>query len=155
MPSHRKSWTETLRAALVSGSFASLASAVALSAAGRRELCDPFAPLNGPSQWVWGRHAPYQNRFSVRHTVVGYAVHHLSALLWATCFERARSPRHPVRAAIATSSVACFVDYCCTPERFTPGFEKRLSRWALFSTYVAVAAGLAASTVLTSRRERT
>jgi hypothetical protein len=70
-------------------------------------------------------------------------------------FERVRSPRHPVRAAVVTSSVACFVDYCCTPERFTPGFEKRLSRWALFSAYVAVAAGLAASTVLTSRRERT
>jgi hypothetical protein len=37
---------------------------------------------------------------------------------------------------------ACFVDYRCTPERFTPGFHRVLSKTALAVVYVAFAAGL-------------
>src|SRR5437868_1262070 len=112
MATHRNSWAGTLGAAVLSGSFASLTSAAALALAGRRELGDAATPLNGPSQWIWGRRAPYRDGFSLRHTVVGYAIHHLSAIFWAALFERARPRRHVLPAAIATSSVACFVDYC-------------------------------------------
>jgi hypothetical protein len=154
MAARRNSRAGTLRAAVVSGSLASLTSAAALALAGGRELGDAATPLNGPSQWIWGRHAPYSDGFSLRHTVVGYGIHHLSAIFWAALFERARPRRHHVvPAAIATASVACFVDYCCTPERFTPGFEKRLSHRALFMTYAAFAAGLAASRLI-GRREK-
>jgi hypothetical protein len=154
MAAHRNSWAEAFSAALVSGTLASIASAAVLALAGRRELGDAAAPLNGPSQWIWGRHAPYRDGFSVRHTVVGYGIHHLSAIFWAAWFERARpQPRgYALPAAIATSSVACFVDDCCTPQRLTPGFEKRLSRRALFATYVAFALGLAASRLIRPRK---
>jgi hypothetical protein len=155
MATHRNSWTDTLSAALVSGTLASVASAGALALAGRRELGDAAAPLNGPSQWLWGRHAPYHDGFSLRHTVVGYGIHHLSAIFWAAWFERARPQRSSaLPAALATSSLACFVDYCCTPERLTPGFQKRLSRRALFGTYVAFALGLAASRLIRRRDKR-
>jgi hypothetical protein len=153
MARHRNSWAGALSTALASGTVASVASATALALAGRRELGDAATPLNGPSQWIWGRHAPYRDGFSVRHTVVGYGIHHLSAIFWAACFERARPRRSSaLPAAIATSSIACFVDYCCTPERLTPGFQKRLSRRALFMTYAAFAAGLAASRLVRARR---
>jgi hypothetical protein len=155
MTARRNSRAGPLRAALVSGTFASVASATALVVAGRRELNDAAAPLNGPSQWIWGRHAPYRDGFSLRHTGLGYGIHHLSSIFWAVWFERARPrpPRYGLRAAIATSSFACFVDYCCTPQRLTPGFEKRLSRRALFATYLAFALGLAASGLI-RRREK-
>jgi hypothetical protein len=151
MAAHRNSWAEALSAALVSGALASLASATVLVLAGKRELDDASAPLNGPSQWIWGRHAPYRDGFSLRHTVVGYGIHHLSAIFWAAWFERAQARGYALPAAVATSSVACFVDYCCTPQRLTPGFEKRLSRPALFATYVAFALGLAASRLIRRR----
>jgi hypothetical protein len=144
----RNYWTR----ALLSGTAASIASALVLALAGRRELGDAAAPLNGPSQWIWGRHAPYRNGFSARHTLVGYAIHHLASVFWATGFERARRRRATLPAAIATSAVACVVDYRFTPQRFTPGFEKRLSRWALFATYAAFAAGLALASRGCARR---
>jgi hypothetical protein len=128
---------------LLSGTAASLASALALALAGRREVGSAATPLNGPSQWVWGRHAPYRDGFSVRHTVVGYGIHHFASVFWAALFERARRARPALPAAIATAALACVVDYRCTPQRFTPGFEKRLSRAALLATYAAFAAGLA------------
>lgn len=151
MTAHRNSWAGALRAALVSGTFASIASAAALALAGRRELGDAATPLNGPSQWIWGLHAPYRDGFSLRHTLVGYGIHHLSSIFWAAWFERARPRRHVLPAAIATAAVAFFVDFRCTPQRLTPGFEKRLSRGALFATYAAFAAGLAASELIRRR----
>jgi hypothetical protein len=145
---NRKSWAGTLRSALVSGSFASAASTVALAAAGRRELGDPAAPLNGPSQWVWGRDAAYRDGFTLRHTALGYGIHHLASVLWALLFERMANRRAALPAAIATASLACIVDNSCRPRRFRPGFEKRLSVPSLFLVYAAFAAGLAAAALI-------
>lgn len=136
--------------AWLSGSAASIASSVALVLAGRRELADGNAPLNGPSQWLWGRQAPYRHGFSVRHTVLGYAIHHLASVFWAMLYER-MARRQPLAAAAVTAATACFVDYRLTPERFTPGFEKRLSRKALFAVYVAFAAGLFATSLIRAK----
>src|SRR5690606_22919091 len=49
------------RRALFSGSVASVTSTVALAACGRRELASAATPLNGPSQWVLGTHAPWRD----------------------------------------------------------------------------------------------
>ena len=133
---------------LLSGSLASIFSAAALALCGRAELDDPCAPLNGPSQWVWGRHAKYRNGFTLRHTLVGYAVHHAASIFWAAFYERLRARQAPhaqLEAAAATSALAAFVDYRCTPRRFRPGFEKRLSRKSLVLVYGAFALGLAAA----------
>ena len=144
-----KPWSHAFRDAALSGGAASLASALVLAARGRRELADVAAPLNGPSQWVWGKHAPYRNGFSVRHTVLGYAIHHLAATFWALFYEKARSEgRNPAALAAAITATAAFVDYRLTPERLTPGFEKRLSRESLVLVYCAFALGLAAPVLL-------
>ncbi|HUP29747.1 MAG TPA: hypothetical protein VM122_06200 [Usitatibacter sp.] len=150
------SWNAALRDGSVSGAAASIASALVLALAGKRELADAPAPLNGPSQWIWGKHAPYRDGFSVRHTVTGYAIHHAAATLWALLYERSRRSRdaHPLAVAAATSLVAAVVDFRLTPERFTPGFQKRLSKGAIVAVYAAFALGLALPALAGSRRSR-
>jgi hypothetical protein len=148
-----KSWRDALRDALVSGSVASIASTAALLLFGEKEIGDPAAPLNGPSQWIWGRHAKYRNGFTVRHTVVGYAIHHAASIFWALFYEKAR--RGPaLRDAAITSAVASAVDFRLTPPRLRPGFEKRLSQPALVAVYAAFALGLAAASLWTAQRSR-
>jgi hypothetical protein len=141
--------------ALVAGSLAAVASAAALVFAGQRELRDPAAPLNGPSQWLWGPSASLRRGFSVRHTVAGYLVHHIASIFWATLYERycsrALGTGGSAAGAAATAAIACVVDMKLAPGRLTPGFERRLSRAALLSVYVAFACGLAASR-LSSRK---
>jgi len=148
-------WSQALRRGIVSGSFASIASAAALAACGKRELNDPAAPLNGPSQWLWGERAACADGFSVRHTVAGYLVHHAMSIFWAVLYEKFRRRAIPAAAvalpAVCTASGACVVDYCLTPKRLTPGFEKRLSRRSLFLVYAAFAAGLAAAAICERR----
>ena len=142
---------------LLPGTFAALASAAALAWAGKRETGSAAAPMNGPSQWVWGRQAPYRNDATWRHTALGYGIHHGASLFWGVLFElfRRRAPQDvpgTVASAVTTAAIANVVDFKLTPERLTPGFEKRLSRRALFITYAAFAAGLAAGSLLASRR---
>ena len=133
---------------LLPGTLASVASAMALARAGQRENGSAAAPLNGPSQWLWGRGAPYRNDLTWRHTAVGYTIHHGASLFWGVLFEalRRRAPQDvpgTLAAAVTTTALANFVDFQLTPQRLTPGFEKRLSRRALFGVYAAFAAGLA------------
>jgi hypothetical protein len=141
--------------ALASGAGASLASAAALLAYGESECEDPAAPLNGPSQWIWGRHAPYRDGFSWRYTAVGFLVHHVASTFWAFVFAAMRgrraTPSRDIAAAAAVSAVAWVVDYRLTPQRLTPGFQKRLSRRALAGVYVFFALGLAAGALAHER----
>ena len=141
--------------ALASGGAASLASSTALLAYGELECGDAAAPLNGPSQWVWGRRAPYRDGFTWRYTFVGFLVHHLASTFWGVVYEAVRGthapPARSVTAAACVSAIACGVDYRLTPQRLTPGFEKRLSRRALAGVYVIFAAGLAAGALMRSR----
>ncbi|MFO1396551.1 MAG: hypothetical protein U1F48_05765 [Burkholderiales bacterium] len=143
-------WTTALREAARSGTVASIVSTLVLVACGRREHDDAAQPMNGPSQWVWGRSAPYAAGFSARHTVVGYAIHHAMSILWAVLFERYRPRREAAMAATATAAaataaVAAAVDFRIVPKRLSPGFEARLSRPALLAVYAGFAVGLASA----------
>ena len=148
------------RRALLSGSAASIVSTALLIARGKRELDAPAAPMNGPSQWVWGLHAPYRDKPSIRHTVVGFGIHHLASIFWAGFYEYAiarRDARDPVevaKVAAGATAAAAFVDYCLTPERLTPGFQKRLSAPSLVIVYAGFAAGLAAATLARAAARR-
>jgi hypothetical protein len=151
MARNRKTWKQAFRDGLVSGTLASIASTIALAVLGKEELDKAAAPLNGPSQWIWGRQAPYQNRFSFHYTVVGYAIHHGASIFWAILHEKLRQdlPAPPNRAAaavpaIAITAAAYAVDFHVIPKRLTPGFEHRLSRHSLLAVYGTFAIGLAA-----------
>ena len=138
-------WPRVLRDALVSGACASVASAAVLAWRGRVDARDAAAPINGPSQWVWGRGAASMRGFSGKYTVVGYITHHLAATFWAILFERTRERRRPaLPLAVATAVVANVVDYRLTPKRLQPGYERQLTKRSLAWTYAAFALGLAA-----------
>jgi hypothetical protein len=156
-----KTWIKAIRNGLVSGAVASIASTIALLLLGRFELGRWAAPVNGPSQWIWGKYAPYENRFSLRYTIVGYAVHHAASVFWAILFEKLRQhPSHNdrlesvVMPAAVISTAAYTVDFHLTPERLTPGFQHRLSNHSLLIVYVTFGLGLAAAGLMANGRGR-
>jgi len=153
------SWRATLREALITGSVASIASALTLLIAGRVEPQRPAAPVNAISHWLWGDGALHKDKPTVRHTLTGYLIHHAASIFWALLHAQAWNRRHkavrplPAMAtAAATAGVACFVDFQLTPHRLTPGYEYRLSRPALAGVYASFALGLAVGTLLAGRR---
>jgi hypothetical protein len=155
-------WKAALEEAAVSGSLASLCSAAALALAGRRETPSAAAPMNATSQWIWGQRESLQaDQPDRRHTVTGYAVHHFAATFWATLHaraladrEQAEQPLPALAAAAATAVVAAVVDFKLTPERFTPGFQHRVSTRALVAAYGCFALGLAAGSLAVRRWRR-
>ena len=145
-----------LRRAAVSGTCASLLSTGMLACGGSVDCGSAFAPVNAVSHWIWGDRAIHTNRPSVRHTVLGYVIHHAMSVFWAAFYEGAMAvsathgdahpgarpaayPTTPTRVlgGLAIAGIACFVDLKCTPHRLTPGFERRLSPGMLALVYVA------------------
>jgi hypothetical protein len=137
------------RTALFSGSVASVATTAMLGACGALGGRDPVSPSNGPSQWIWGRAAAYARGASLRHTAVGYLIHHATAVMWAAVFERLRRGRPGAGATIAaaatTGTLAYVVDYKVVPRRLQPGFDAHVSRRSIGVFYLTFAAALAAA----------
>lgn len=153
-----KTWTQALQAALISGAVASLASTLVLSLRGKRENGTPYGANNAISHWVWGDEAACRDDFSVRHTIVGYTIHHASSTFWATFYEKYFSRRQTQQVApallggLTVAAAACFVDYRLTPHRLQPGYEMRLSKRSLLLVYAAFGLGLAACDMVAMRR---
>lgn len=135
---------------LISGAAASVLSAAVLALCGHVENRRPAGPLNGPSQWIFGRHAARVRTPSLRHTLTGFAIHHATATGWALLHERTFGrgkerqtlTTRMARAAV-TAAVANVVDFQLTPRRLQPGFDQQLSRKSLLAVYAAFAIGLA------------
>jgi len=146
----RRGWVGALAVrALCSGTLASLLSTLALGAACRLRGASFASGSNATSQWLWGRSAWRRQRVDVRHTVVGYAIHHASSVFWATAFEAWQLLRPPpargmtLRRAVTVAAVAGVVDYTLVPKRLTPGFEAHLRPTTIPLVYAAFALGLA------------
>ena len=153
-------WQDVLLEAAVAGAGASLASAAVLAWAGHSETPSAAAPINAPSQWVWGSpEALSADGADRRHTLTGFLVHHFAATWWAAMHaavlrdrREMAQPLPSLAAAGATTALAALVDLKLTPERFTPGFQRRLSPRALSGTYAAFALGLALGSLAVRRR---
>jgi len=137
-----------LRRALVSGTAASVLSTVAISLASRIQGPSSSAGTNATSHWVWGGRAKRQRQATLRYTALGYAIHHLSSVFWASSFEyathRATRLSRVAAAAVVTAASAYVVDYHVVPKRLNPGFERHLSPVAMTAVYAAFALGLLA-----------
>jgi hypothetical protein len=160
-PNGAQRWISAGKRAVLSGSLASVLSTAALAWLGKRRIGKPFAPTNATSHWLWGDEEAFNAlEPSLRHTGVGYATHHASAIMWALFFhrwlaaERERRPLVILRDAAAMSAIAAFVDYRLTPKRLTPGFEAHLTPANMVGVFAAVAAGLAAGAFLNELDER-
>lgn len=144
--------------ALVSGASASICSAIALAVCSRIDEGSFAGGLNGPSQWLWGQAEAYTREPSLRHTAVGYGVHHITSVFWAILYERIfgepSAPKTPLRrcaeAALSTTG-AYVVDYHVTPSRLRPGFKKHVRTQSMFVVYGAFALGLAAVSIIRDR----
>ena len=148
-----------LRYGALSGSLASLLSAAALAICGRRETGSMFAAVNAISHWLWGDRAARRDDATLKHTLLGYAIHHGSAMFWGVLFERyaarilaRRRVASTMAAAAGATAIACFTDYQLTPHRLQPGYEMRLSRPSLLLVYGAFGVGLAAGALWLRRR---
>jgi hypothetical protein len=159
---HRQGWVrlgEAARRALFSGASASICSGVVLSVCSRIDEGSYAGGLNGPSQWLWGEGEAYTRRATVRHTVVGYGIHHLTSVFWATSYERffgepgrRKTPLRRCAEAALSATCAYVVDYYLTPPRLRPGFKKHIRTRSIFATYGAFALGLAAASIIRDRR---
>jgi hypothetical protein len=140
------------------GAGAALLSAATLLWRGRAETGSPFAPLNAPSQWLWGRDALQHDGADLKHTATGAVTHGLSSLLWGALFgavqlwRRRPTPASVVLDAAAVTAVAAVVDLKLVPDRLTPGFEKRLTPAGTAMVYAAFGVGLAVGGLWLSRR---
>lgn len=142
-------WRTAFTNALTSGSVASLLSAAALADCGRREPGTAAGPLNGPSQWVFGSWAARRRDASLRHTLLGYAIHHVVSIGWATVHEKHITRLFPRRSVVGqlaagaiTAGLAYLVDYKVAPRRLQPGYDKQLSGSSLVLVYASFAVGL-------------
>jgi len=148
-----------VRRAVFSGASPSICSALALAICSRIDEGSYAGGLNGPSQWLWGQEEAYTRRADLRHTAIGYGIHHLTSMFWATSYERIfgepgvrKAPlRRCAEAAISTAG-AYVVDYYLTPPRLRPGFKKHLRTRSMFVVYGAFALGLAAASIVRDRR---
>ena len=144
---------------LVSGSIAAVASTLVLLMQSKKEAKSALSAQNAVSHWIWGEEAKHRHGLSVRYTVLGYAIHHASAVFWGVIYERLVRSKRPLSPpaellrASAFATVANFVDYRLTPHRLKPGFEHHLSTKSLVFVYAAFAAGLAAGHLLQQRRD--
>lgn len=144
--------------AIISGTAASVASAAALMAGSKLRDGSWAGGLNGPSQWLWGESEAYTRKATLRHTALGYAIHHSTSIFWAVLYEaifggsRKRKPalQHCTE-AVASAATAYVVDYHLTPRRLRPGFEKHVSPSGMVAVYAAFAAGLAITAILRDR----
>jgi hypothetical protein len=142
------------KTALVAGASASAATTVTVALAGLAETGSAWPALNAISKMVHGNHAPWRNEASWKYTGTGALLNTAAVFSWAAVYTVLRGPRTRtdyVRAAtagVATSALAYVIDYHVVPERFTPGFERRLPNRSLGLIYGVLALGLAASELL-------
>jgi len=109
---------------------------------------------------VHGNHAPWRNEASWKFTGTGVLLNTAAVFSWAAVYAVLRGRRtrtdyaRAVTAGVATSALAYVVDYHVVPERFTPGFERRLPDRSLGLIYAVLALGLAASELTSPERVR-
>ena len=150
--------SKLLRSALVSGSYASIASTAALALAARAEGKGAWQPINATSHWRNGDEAAARRGIDWAHTGIGYATNHSACIFWALFFEAWRARRGPggpasmLRDAALMAAIAAAVDYGPTPRRFTPGWELVLSKTGMAIAYAGLALGLAAGASRTESR---
>lgn len=144
-----KSWCEAMRDGALTGSIASLVSTAVLAARGKQEVDSAFATTNVISRWLWGDSAALHEEPDLKHTAVGYVIHHASSTLWGVVYEKyfghhadRRDLLPATLGAASVGTLAYLVDYKVTPYRLEPGFDKHLSPPSMFLVYAAFGASL-------------
>lgn len=133
---------------LKTAAIATAATSAALMLASKRETGSPWAAFNSICHMVDGDEPEFPQAFAPRETLLGAGLNASAIGSWAVLYEwlfgGVPLPSSAVWAAFATAGI-WLVDYRLVPKRFTPGFEKRLSKNAIALAYIALAASFALS----------
>jgi len=140
----------------LTGSIASVVSALGLAMLARLEGRDPLQPLNATSHWIHGPAAGRVGRADLSYTAIGYGTHHLSVLFWALPLEMALGNRTNSLARILASSAAVSAfagafDYGVIPKALTPGWEHALPKRSVMGAFGVFAVSLALGALATRR----
>jgi hypothetical protein len=90
-------WMRIGVSALVTGTTASVVSAVVLALLAKAEEKGAVQPINATSHWLHGDEASQHAQPDAAHSLLGYATHHASAVFWAVPFEAWLAIRPPAR----------------------------------------------------------
>jgi hypothetical protein len=144
-------FARTIRSALIPATT----TAVVVGACGQAEQQNGVAPINAISHIVWGDLAAREESITVRHTLVGGALNTAAVIAWTGLYEavfgksaRQGNVRNALLGGAATAALAYVTDYHIVPERFTPGFEKRLSSKSLLLVYGTLALSIPLGSLL-------
>ena len=142
----------------MSGVVASAASAAAALVCSGRENGHAARPINAITHIVYGGPPPAHDGPNGRNTALGLTIHTGASIFWAVFFETLlgrqarKSAGKAAAASAAIAATAYVVDYYVVGQRFRPGFERYLSGRSLFAVYAALAAGFAATALLTREK---
>ena len=124
--------------ALISGTIVGVATGIAGSAYAMADRKNPVGPINAVSHIVWGNEAIKQDDVTLKYTGTGVILHYFSSIWWALIYEGwfgRKAERKGVSTALKSGAVvsglAYVVDYHLIPDRLSPGFETRLSKYSL------------------------
>ncbi len=151
-------WSRLLWSALVSGSYASVASTAALAAAVRAEGKRGLAADQRDQPLRNGDEAEAHRGINGAHTGIGYLTNHAACIFWDSLFEARSARRGPagpapmLRDAAFMAAIAAAVDYGPTPRRFTPSWKLVLSKTGMAVAYAGLALGSAAGVSRTQSR---
>jgi hypothetical protein len=135
---------------LISGTVASVTSALAAAFCSRIENRHARRPINAVAHIYDGGRPPAGERGG-RNTALGFTIHTAASVWWALLFETLPARQRAASGAAAVSVMAYIVDYHVVHRRLRPGFEAHLSPRSLFAVYAALAAGFALAARLDRR----
>ena len=155
-----QTWREILKNTLWTGTITTLTSSAAIAGCGLVELGNAAAPINAVSHILWGDEAASVDEVDGQHTLAGLGLNSGAMFLWAGVFEALlgkqvtqRRPAISLIGGLALAALAYVVDYYLVPERFTPGFEKRLSGTSMLAIYAALGVSLGLGRLLLQPKE--
>lgn len=129
--------------------IATAATSAAIMFVSKRDTGSPWAAFNSICHMVDGDASELPSDFAPRETLLGAGLNASAIASWAVLYEWLLGgvplPSSAFWAALATAGI-WVVDYRLVPKRFTPGFEKRLSKRSVALAYMALAATFALST---------
>lgn len=134
---------------LVMGTWAMLFVVMSLLAVAKAERIPLWQPVHAVSHILFGDKVLHEARFHAKYWVSGFVLNAGAMYGWAVVAElgylwlslKAGDLITAVLMAIALTIIAFITDFHIVPKRYTPGFEKVISRYALYTVYLCLAIG--------------